>query len=387
MKKILFITLGFLTLLTVIFTPAALAQQKQKTESILPKNAVINQDYLTAKDNVRISGTVNGDVYAAGGNIDVDGTINGDLLVAGGNITITGVVKNDIRVAGGDITITNAKVGGSVTAVGGQIEIDKSTTIAGSLVGTGGRYKLLGPIGKGVTLAGGQAIFGNSVGGNVMAGIGQLSFLPNTNVNGNVYYWSDNKAQFSGTASVSGAVKQYPPSNNNRDNSKAITAGILGTLFLIKLTDIIALLIVGLLLIALLPVYSQNAAAFISSHFVLSLLVGFLGIIITPVIIMLLVFTVIGIPLGILLLILFLATLWFARIFALLALGKFVMGKINSRTGNGWALVAGVIIYCILQIIPIVSFFTDILVALSGFGTFLTLKRNYYTNLRKKKLI
>lgn len=386
MKKLLLLLSFFALFFLVVATPLTYAATKPATSSLLTKNETVNHDYLVAKDNVTISGTVNGDVYAAGGNLNIDGTINGDLLVAGGNITISGVVKNDVRVAGGDITFTNAKVGGNVTALGGQIDIDDTTSIAGSLTGTGGKYKVMGHIGKGVTLGAGQATFGNSIGGDVNAGVGQLSFLPKAQVSGNVNYWSDNEASFAGSASVSGTVKQYPP-NNNHVNSRAITTGILGTIFFVKIADILVLLIVGLLLFALFPIYFKNASVYITTHFWMAALIGLIAIIITPIIIGLLFFTVIGIPLAIFLMVVYLFALWIARIFPILAIGQFVFTKSGRKTNPGWAYVVGLVIFIILELIPIVSTITDILVLLTGFGTLLSLKRNYYTNLRTKKLI
>jgi hypothetical protein len=244
----------------------------------------------------------------------------------------------------------------------------------------------MGHIGKGVTIAGGQAIFGDSIGGDVNAGVGQLSFLPKAQVLGNVMYWSDNKASFAGSASVSGTVKQYPPTNN-QVNSKAITAGILGTIFFVKIADILVLLVVGLLLFALFPIYFKNASAYTTTHFWMAALIGLIAIIITPIIIGLLFFTVIGIPLAIFLLVVYLFALWIARIFPILVLGQFVFSKTGNKANNGWAYVVGLVIFIILELIPIVSTITDILVLLTGFGTLLSLKKDYYTKLRTKKLI
>lgn len=382
MKKVLLFIFSFLLFLVL---PLPLFAQQIK-QTVLLKNQTINRDYLVANNNVRISGTINGDAYAAGGNITVDGTVNGDLIASGGNILITGVVKNDVRVAGGNVTFSHAIIGGNITTLGGQILVDSSSQISGSMVGAGGEINILAPIGKGATLGGGQVNIANTINGDVTAGVGQLSFGNDSKVNGNVAYWSNNRAILSEGATISGSIKQYlPPQQNNKNAQK--TAAVIGSLFVIKLTDIIVLLIMGLLVVALLPIYTKTSTDIVESHFWMGFLIGLIGIIITPIVILFIMFTIIGIPLGLFIFVAYLFILWFARIFPIIALGNFVLSKSGKKKNNGWALLLGVVIYIILELIPFVSFFAEAFVVVAGFGTYLISTKTYYNSLRTKKII
>lgn len=377
-------------LITVVFLfltafPVA-AQQKQVKITELSKNQTIDKDYFATGDMVRIDGNVNGDTYSAGGNVDVSGVINGDLLVAGGNILITGVVRNDIRVAGGNITLSGAKVGGNVTALGGQIIVDKETTIGGSFTGAGGSLTLYGPVVKGLSIAGGQVVIGTNVGGDILAGVGKLTILSGSRVNGSISYWSDSKITIQDDATVTGKVDQHVPERRSQDTRKA-AATITGVILFLRITDTLLLLIMGIIFLGLLPIYFESSYQYIKTNFWMSVLVGLIGVIVTPVLIFLLAMSVIGIPVALFLMVLYMFVIWFVRIFPLILLGRLLLSRTKSKAGNVWAFALGLLIYSVLCLIPVVASITFVITVLSGYGTFIMQKRNYYTALREKKLI
>lgn len=376
----------FALLLIPLITSPVLASEKKVVTTELPAQITVNKDYFATGDVVRIGGTVNGDTYAAGGNVDISGNLNGDLLLAGGNIFITGNVKNDVRVAGGNIIFSGAKIGGNVTVLGGQITTDKQTQITGSVTGAGGNITFYGPIEKGMTIAGGDVSVGNTIGGDIMAGVGNLSFLSGSKVNGNVTYWSDNKVSVQDGATIAGRLTQtIPPRETKTTNAAA--KGFLGFLVFLRVTDTIALLAIGLILLALLPIYFANSHEYIKTHFWGTMLVGLIGVIVTPVVIFLLMLTIIGIPLALFLMVLYIFVLWFVRIFPILLLGQFTLSKFGNNKNLYWAYIVGLIIYSVLCVIPIIASITFLVTVLSGYGTLIMQKKNYYTALRSKKLI
>lgn len=386
MKKLILVFSVFL-LISILLVKPIFAQQPTPKISILAKDEVINKDYLASGNTVTISGTVNGDVYAAGGTVDIDGTVNGDVIAAGGNILITGNVKNDVRVAGGNITISGAKIGGNVTLLGGQILITNPTQLSGSIVGAGGSFSILSPVGKGITIAGGQINIANTVDGDVTAGVRSLTFENGAHVSGKVSYWSNEKANVMTGATISGTIQQFlPPQPTNRTPQHTFR-DVIEAALIFRTADLLVLLIVGLLLISLLPVYTQTSLEYITKNFWMALIVGLIASIVTPAIIIILLVTLIGIPLAIVLLVMFVFCLWLARIFALIAIGRFILAKTNNKTGNNWSFIVGLFVYFVLNFIPIVSNITHVAVVLSGLGTFIMMKKNYFTMLRTKKLI
>lgn len=387
MRKLIF---PLLLLSIFLFVVVPVFAKEGINRTVLPKTETIDRDYFAGNEEVQLSGTVNGDAYVGGGSVIVDGTIDGDLLVGGGSVTISGSVQGDIRVGGGTVTISGANILGNVTAGGGQITIDKSTVIQGSLVAGGGDLKVLAPIGKGATIGGGNVLISNFVGGDVLAGSGKLTLSPEASINGDLTYWSEEKANISEGASVSGSIKQEVPPKDARkakETGEDVAKAIGGLFFFLKVIDILTALIIGLIMLALFPVYMNNAATIVRTRFWQTLLWGLLVLVGTPIVAVIFMITLLGIPLGITLLILYFIVLWFAKIYVIYALGQVVVARTKNKAGAYVTFIVGALALIILQIIPIVNVFVSIAVLLSGLGASLLVKREYYTRLRKSKQI
>jgi len=388
MRKVFFILICLLVIYPILAIPVF--AQESANSSTLPIGETSEKDYLAANETVIISGTVMGDAYIAGGSLTIDGTITNDLIAGGGNLLITGDVNGDVRVAGGNVTFSGAKVGGNITVLGGQIIIDNSTSVGGSIAGAGGNIQILSPVPGEINIAGGNIVIGNTVGGDVNAATGELSIASNASVAGDLTYWSENEANISSTASISGLItREAPPSNyDEKVDEKKVAAGITGALFFIKLFDSIMLLIVGLIFIALFPIYADKVTKQIKSNFGMSLLLGLAAVILIPIVSLIIALTLFGIPLSIFIIALYLAMIWFVKIFSLLIIGRFILDKTNNtKKGYAWALIIGTVIYFILGLLPIISFFVDIVIVLAGTGGFIATKKSYYSELRSKKII
>lgn len=139
-------SMAFLAMALVLFAafscaPVASAQGQSG-------DTAINHDRVVQKDE-----TVDGDVSVTNGNLDVRGKVNGKAVVFNGNVTIEGTVTGDVSVlaagtvqlgkgavVGGNIIANgtvvlgpNSKVAGDVSAVGGKVIRDPSSTVGGEI--------------------------------------------------------------------------------------------------------------------------------------------------------------------------------------------------------------------------------------------------------------
>lgn len=78
----------------------------------------IDGDLTTAGGAVTVNGDVTGDVLALAGMITINGNISGDLRTAGGMIVLNGNVEGDSLIAGGAITVTSAINGDALIGAG-----------------------------------------------------------------------------------------------------------------------------------------------------------------------------------------------------------------------------------------------------------------------------
>lgn len=371
MKKKLFLLLIPLFLVSLFATRLALAAGDEKKQKVvvLPRDEVVEGDYFTAGERVTLSGTINGDAYVAGAIVVVEGVINGDLLAAGGVVTVRGKVANDVRVAGGEVTLSS-EVGGNVTVLAGSVNITDSAKIEGSLVGTGGRLAVFGPVTKGATLGAGEATFGSAVGGDILAYVGELVFTPSAQVTGDLTYQSEEEVQIQEGAQIGGEITYKPASKEVVEKVKPEKAAgfFAGAGMAFKLISLLSALIIGLLMLKLFPRYTQKTVDMVEKRPWASLGIGFLTLILTPIVFILLLITVVGIPLAFILLAIFLITLYLAKIFVTLFVGQKIFKFLGRKVRNGWVLLLGLVVYTFLTAIPILGNLIGAVVLLSGLG-------------------
>lgn len=387
MKKIIILLIILLFPLLSLLPVAVFAQTNFRSNESpsLAKNEVINDNYFSAGEKVTVSGIVNGDAFIAGGEVLIDGEINGDLLVAGGNVTIRGRVINDLRVAGGNLTISGP-IEGNVTIVGGDIFLTDNARIGGSLVAVGGNFQVFSPIGKSATFAAGNVVIGNSIGGDIVAGVGKLDLVQSASVAGNINYWSSEKIDVSPNASVSGSITLHQTPQNKQKESEAKVA-LAGLTFFWKLVSFTSALILGLLFIKFFPVFSKGVSTTLQTSTLKSLFIGLIALVVTPVGVVLLLITIFGIPIAAIILIVYLIEIYLTKIFVSLALGEYLAKRFKWKISIGWIYLLGLVIFFILSSIPVLGALISLSGLLLGLGAILIYKQKYYFLAASKKIV
>lgn len=386
--KISKILLPLFLVVALIFPLRASAQTFSGNQKIvtLRKDETVNQDYFAGGNTVILDGTVNGDTYIGGGQIEVNGYINGDLLIAGGQVTVLGTVTQDVRVMGGNV-IVEGNVGKNVSEVGGNLTIDKDAKIGGNAVLAGGEIAILAPV-RNLTVAGGNVRLESKTLGNVNATTGNLALLPGAVINGNLEYWSGQKAAISSGASIEGkTIYHRVVSSKTKDSVSKAAFPITGVSLFFSAIAGMASLLLGLTFLAFFPFYSSQTAAIVANKFWLSLLIGFVSIILAPIASLILFVTLIGFPLGVVLIFEYGISLFIAKVFVAIAAGKYMVRKFNWKMNSYWAFIVGLILYYAIGIIPLIGSFAKLTVMLCGLGAIVIGIKNYYTTLSTKKLI
>lgn len=368
-KFILFSLLAF----TIVACDGCRSQTEKRTRRvILSANEVHQGWYFAAGDEVLIEGTVNGDAYVAGGVVEVNGTINGDLLVGGGQVIVAGTVTDDIRAMGGTIRVSG-KVGKDVSAAGGTVTILRTSTINGNLLVGCGSLEVTGTIGKEAKVASNDAELSGTVKGNVDFTGEYLSVRQGANIGGNVKARVGEKEHVQiadgtvhGNVDVSLAEMQHV--------TRILGYSLWG--FWLKIVWAVGLLLMGLLLVFLFPKFIKGIGSMVTQRPGESLLWGFLGLIVIPIVSVLLLVTVIGMPIGLLLLTLFLWILYLSQLSLGVVLGNRLF-TLEGRTGWSlfWRLAVGVIIIQALTFIPYVRFFVNLASIIFGLGAILLMMK------------
>lgn len=378
MKKNLLLTL-FLSFSLILLSPAAAFARVITVERGVVEigaDEVIDDDLFAAGETIQIDGTVNGDVYTAGETVRVNGTINGDLHAAGGTVYVSGNITQDVYLGAGNVNVTGAVIGDSLLIGAGNVSIDEATTIGGSLLSGAGNLTVFSPIKRNFFAGAGTIDLNSKVEGEARLGAGSITLGPDTVISKDLHYaLSEDKEDLniSKSASVGGTINRAEHDFGNRAEmerarnqmaSAANSAKLVGTII-----SLLGALIVGYLLLRFFPNLLAGSAQQVSTSFGKSLLVGFLITLVALPALIVLAITGIGLPLAGILFLLLLIGIYLAKFAVGLSVGQWLSLKLGWQKATPLGILAlGLSAFYLIKLIPVVGFFTSLIVLWVGLG-------------------
>ncbi|APX97645.1 bactofilin family protein [Natronorubrum daqingense] len=294
---------------------------------------------------VVVSGTVTGDVSAVGGDVRVEetGEVGGDLEAAGGSVTIAGTVDGDVDAAAGSLTVTESgTVGGTLVAGAGVVTIsgtlDGDAEIGADTIQLGDEAQVAGDLRYDATIEGDTDVVE-----------GELEEDPALGVDG---------------APMIGPLASW-----------VFAAYVLA-----------ANLLVGALLLALFPRFSDGVAGHVAGEPLRSGLVGVGALLGIPIVLIALAISVVGIPLSLFGGLLFALVLWIGFVYGWFAVATWLLSLVGL--GNRWlALVVGLVAGAVLSQlpIPVIGEAISLFVLLVGLGAFARALVGRWRHARKRE--
>jgi len=269
-------------------------------------------------------------VDALAGSIVIRGTVTGDVSGAAGTIHVAedGRVEGSVSGAAGDVRI-DGSVGGDVIAGSGHVRVTETATIGGD-VAVGAEY---------VRIDG-------RVDGDVRVGAERIVLGPNANIGGEFRYTA---AEFTRdpAATVAGGVAE---DTDLRDGGGPFRLpNWVGWGY-----GLLANLLLGAILLVLFPAFSARLAGRVSDEPAKTGGVGLLALVGGPILLTLVAITIIGIPLAVLGAIAFGLAIWVGVVYGQYAVGAWVLRR-AGRDDRWLALVAGLVGFAVLDLIPVLG--------------------------------
>jgi cytoskeletal protein CcmA (bactofilin family) len=325
----------------------------------LERSKVVNGAYYTSGDTVTIAGTVKGDLYCAGKTVFVTGTIEGDVFCAAQTIKIAGNVDGDVRVAGQTVTIDGI-TSRNVTVFGEVVDIAKTAVIGRDLNGASNSVTVDGKVGRDVTIGGNTVSILGNVGRDVGVASENLSINDGSSVAGWVRYTSRNEASIA-EGSVQGEVKYTKKEDDDTAAADSSAAAISSFIYMLLAFAVLSL---GIILIAPQQVHAVGITGI--KRLGLSILLGVFALLAVPILLVLLALTFIGIPLALLLGLVWILILVLSGPIFAYYLGRLLLRK---HTDNAiWTMLVGAALVVVLFIIPIVNVITGLASLILGMG-------------------
>jgi Polymer-forming cytoskeletal len=378
MKKIFFLAAMLVNFVT------AFAFRIEYGNNVIISQPVYEDLYL-AGGNITINAPIHGDLIIAGGTIIINDTITNDILLAGGNVTFNGFVGDDIRCAGGNIHISKNVVGDVVIAAG-EVTIDE-TVMIGGLIASGGNITidgnvmgevkgafgnliLNGSVEKDIDCRGGKITINGIVRGKSVLAARNIFIERNAVFNGDVRYWNK-QGSLDFKQSLKTGKGTYDPSLRIRTGQWYYlgAATVIGLLWYLGMA-LLMILIVQYLFSATM----KKAANTVFDDTLKSLGYGFLFFIAVPVAAVVAFVTVIGLPVGLLLVFSYVALILLATVITSVVTANWFNNR-NNYKWNYWRIAfAAFGIFILLKMIfimPFAGWLITIVVVCIAFGSIL----------------
>jgi hypothetical protein len=235
----------------------------------------------------------------------------------------------------------------------GSVLVDRDET-AGDVVVADGDVTIRGTVDGDVVVADGDVTIRGTVKGDVVTFSGQATLGRRGHITGDLVYGDDKPVQASGSR-VDGDVKKF-------EIGDVSIVGAIGLWLLFT----VSLLLLGLVLLLLAPKAAVAVARTAKTKALVAGIVGLLAFFLIPVIAIAACVTVIGLPLGVVLLFSIVPLYTFAYLAAALVLGRLILKKATVL-----AFVAGLVILQLLVLIPIAGGLIGFLATVFGLGVLL----------------
>jgi cytoskeletal protein CcmA (bactofilin family) len=327
------------------------------------KGQAVNSSLYEAGKTITIAGEVQGDVYCAGQNIDISGVVNGDVLCAGQDVHVSGTVHGNVRLAGQTVTITG-KVDGSASIIGQTATIEHSAIIGRDATIAGQTVRIDGTVSRDLMSPSSSVVISGVVGRDAQLYGDAPTLMNGANVGGTLVYTSNDAANVQKGAVIAGTVQHlYPP--QQKHESTSAWHRTFSPVF-----RFIATIITGGILLLIMPRWFKESARAMRAKPLGSLGIGVLSLIVTPVVAIILLVTIIGIPFGFLLFLVWFIALLAGMVFVSYAVGDWIVATQEwfGEWHDAAALVVGSVVLLLLMWLPVLGWLVSIVVLLIGLG-------------------
>ena len=373
-KKIFlfFVIIRLVILAPIFFTQAA--GPKMQEVIYIGKEEVLTGNLYKAGATVEVAGTIDGDVFVVGASVIISGKVTGDVFAAGSSVKVSGEVEGNIRAVGSTLDISGL-VGKNILAGAGTLTLEEKSEITGSVTAGAGALDLRGKIGKEVLVGGGSLILAGEFSGPVNAYLGnaqesgKLVVYPNAELASDLTYTAQDQADIKDGAVIKGNVTHNLPQIKPVINKEKVKKVITTAWVMSRVFNFFALLVVGLILVSFIPKVVGKVGDQMITNIWANIGRGLLFFIVVPVIALALIFTLIGLPVALIMIATYLISLYLAKVFVGISLGYALLKALGRKDPQMMvSMIIGVLVLVIITSLPFIGWLISLVLTWWALG-------------------
>ena len=333
----------------------------------VPSGETRQGDLYAAGESVEIVGRLDGDLVAAAQRIQTTGPIDGDLFAAGRTVDIRGPVGDSVRVAAEQLTVA-ATIDGDLVAAVNRLNVFDGARITGGVLAAGAFVQIDGTVDGDVRAGGGEVVIGGTVGGSANLRADRITLTPGARIDGDLDYQARTPLSPEETARVGGIVRF----------DERVDDGITSGSVLFWSWQTAAALLSGLLAVALFRRPVRQLVSAIAGETTVGTLLGFAAFLIVPAASVLAMVTLVGLPVGLATVLLFVMALYVAKLPVAVWAGGRLLAVAGRPDASPYAAMAvGILVLYVLFAIPYLGWLFWLIVTWLGLGAMVLSGRGY----------
>ena len=350
----------FLSIIGILVSMAGAAEYRSGESITIQEEDSLFSDLFVGSRYVNIRGVVAGDIFVGCEQATVEGRVLDDVIAGCRNLQISGDV-DDMVIGFAETIVIDGEVGGDVIGFGKILRITQRAKIKGNVY-----------VGAGELL-----LEGGSIGGFIKGGAGKVHL--NGTVKGKVeleagdiYFGPDYLAKGGTKLTLHKDLSEYELENVPDDLEVEVKSHSRFFQEAFFYWYLLSLLIVGILIIALFKNFSRDYISFAGNQIGKNFGFGFLGLVATPIVIVILAVLILTIPVSLILLSLFIILNYLSMAFSALFVGNYVISsfkKEKEQNNMFLSVLLGVILVTFVTEIPFIGWLFNLIIISFGMGS------------------
>lgn len=250
--------------------------------------------------------------------IQVGGHSQGSVWAVAESIETTGLIERHARLVGYRYVEVSGQVNRNLIAIGGTVSLPSSSFVSGNAFIAAKEVMINGSVAGDTTIYAESVTLSGAFTGSVTIVAATITVMPGTLIGGDLNYRMNQELILDSGVSLWGKlVRTEAPI----PTSKTITTGD----YILQLGFCLGAILVGLVFIRIFPGITGLCIHRIMDSFWKSMLIGFVAFCLIPMTAFFLLFTIIGIPLSLIALLVYIILLYLGKIIAALYLGQWLL--------------------------------------------------------------
>ena len=335
----------------------------------LDAKATATNEMIISSAVVSIAGAAEDDLFIMTTSATLDGHFAGDVWAMADAVTFSGKAEDDLRFFGRSLEVRGGELRGSLTAIGNSIVISNGAVIRGSVVLIGETVISEGDVHGSLKIAGSSATISGRIRGNLRVAAEDIVVMPGTEIDGDLIYSSSDDLFLDKTVKLEGQLVKKTVDAFSSWQTPKPTFSHIAT---VQSFFYVCMMLAALPFMALFPRFTGLAVRQIRQRSWATLAIGVTAICLIPLASMLLLFTVIGIPLAVLLMLAYTLLVYLSKVPVALMLGGMLLRRRGPQPFSRvfTALSMGLLILYAAGTLPFIGASVKLLTLFLGMGSF-----------------